>query len=241
MLCLEPGRKDEYRLRTGLERRDCQPGGPAGRVRHSESQRLLHHHFFAEPDDQSGAARRAWHRPRNGTWRRPGGRALAAALARAFAIDDRTYPRACQERSRCPLCWTRRQTCPALVSRTTTTAAPGGSVGHFEITAGTIGAIARDKKTGRDVILSNNHVLANENAAKIGDAILQAGVIDGRLETRQGRQAFEMDQTDHQRAGTWSTRRSPQSPNQSISKRLPTRELENWREPGPPLFSREWR
>jgi hypothetical protein len=56
---------------------------------------------------------------------------------------------------------------------------PGGSVGHFRITAGTIGAIARHKKTGRDVILSNNHVLANENAAKIGDAILQAGVIDG--------------------------------------------------------------
>ncbi|UPK01686.1 hypothetical protein [Bradyrhizobium sp. 170] len=56
---------------------------------------------------------------------------------------------------------------------------PGGSVGHFKITAGTIGAIARDKKTGRDVILSNNHVLANENAAKIGDAIVQAGVIDG--------------------------------------------------------------
>jgi hypothetical protein len=29
------------------------------------------------------------------------------------------------------------------------------------------------------VILSNNHVLANENTAKIGDAILQAGVVDG--------------------------------------------------------------
>src|SRR3954454_17148586 len=28
---------------------------------------------------------------------------------------------------------------------------PGGSVGHFRITAGTIGAIARHKKTGRDV------------------------------------------------------------------------------------------
>jgi hypothetical protein len=56
---------------------------------------------------------------------------------------------------------------------------PGASVGHFKITAGTIGAIAREKKTGRDVILSNNHVLANENAAKIGDAILQAGVEDG--------------------------------------------------------------
>jgi hypothetical protein len=52
-------------------------------------------------------------------------------------------------------------------------------VGHFKITAGTIGAIAREKKTNRDVILSNNHVLANENVAKIGDAILQAGAFDG--------------------------------------------------------------
>lgn len=59
---------------------------------------------------------------------------------------------------------------------------PGCSVGHFKITAGTIGAIARLRKTGHDVILSNNHVLANENDAKAGDAILQAGVFDkGKL------------------------------------------------------------
>lgn len=55
---------------------------------------------------------------------------------------------------------------------------PGSSAGHFNITAGTIGAIARERKTGRDVILSNNHVLANENDAKAGDAILQPGVFD---------------------------------------------------------------
>jgi hypothetical protein len=54
----------------------------------------------------------------------------------------------------------------------------GSSVGHFNITAGTIGAIATDRKTGRDVILSNNHVLANENDAKAGDAILQPGAFD---------------------------------------------------------------
>ncbi|MDI3562271.1 hypothetical protein [Bradyrhizobium sp. Arg816] len=54
----------------------------------------------------------------------------------------------------------------------------GSSVGHFKITAGTIGAIARQRKTGHDVILSNNHVLANENDAKAGDAILQAGALD---------------------------------------------------------------
>src|SRR5258708_4183987 len=61
---------------------------------------------------------------------------------------------------------------------------PGSSVGHFKITAGTIGAIAREKKTNRDVILSNNHVLANENVAKIGDAILQAGAFDGGAAAR---------------------------------------------------------
>jgi hypothetical protein len=56
---------------------------------------------------------------------------------------------------------------------------PGSSVGHYNITAGTIGAIAREKKTNRDVILSNNHVLANENIARVGDAILQPGIADG--------------------------------------------------------------
>lgn len=59
---------------------------------------------------------------------------------------------------------------------------PGSSAGHFNITAGTIGAIAQERKTGRNVIMSNNHVLANENDAKIGDAILQPGVFDkGKL------------------------------------------------------------
>jgi hypothetical protein len=43
---------------------------------------------------------------------------------------------------------------------------PGATVGHYKITAGTIGAFATQKKTGLTVILSNNHVLANENAAK---------------------------------------------------------------------------
>jgi hypothetical protein len=56
---------------------------------------------------------------------------------------------------------------------------PGASVGHYLITAGTIGAIATEKKSKRPVILSNNHVLANENNAKAGDAILQAGSHDG--------------------------------------------------------------
>jgi hypothetical protein len=56
--------------------------------------------------------------------------------------------------------------------------APGGvSVGHFSITAGTLGCAVR--RGGRLHILSNNHVLANSNAAAVGDAILQPGPTDG--------------------------------------------------------------
>ncbi len=58
--------------------------------------------------------------------------------------------------------------------------APGGvSIGHYQITAGTLGCIVRDRDTGERLILSNNHVLANSNNAKIGDAILQPGPYDG--------------------------------------------------------------
>ncbi len=57
--------------------------------------------------------------------------------------------------------------------------APAGfSVGHPEITAGTIGARVRDA-LGRVYILSNNHVLANSNDATIGDAEYQPGPFDG--------------------------------------------------------------
>ena len=56
--------------------------------------------------------------------------------------------------------------------------APGGvSIGHRDITAGTLGCLV--KKDGRTVILSNNHVLANSNDAQIGDPILQPGPHDG--------------------------------------------------------------
>lgn len=56
--------------------------------------------------------------------------------------------------------------------------APGGvSIGHRDITAGTLGGLV--KKDGRTVILSNNHVLANSNAARAGDPILQPGPYDG--------------------------------------------------------------
>jgi hypothetical protein len=55
----------------------------------------------------------------------------------------------------------------------------GYSVGHYKITAGTLGAFVRSKQGGTSAILSNNHVLANENRARVGDAILQPGNYDG--------------------------------------------------------------
>lgn len=56
--------------------------------------------------------------------------------------------------------------------------APGGvSIGHRDITAGTLGCLV--KKGGELFILSNNHVLANSNAAQVGDPILQPGPHDG--------------------------------------------------------------
>jgi S1-C subfamily serine protease len=55
----------------------------------------------------------------------------------------------------------------------------GSSIGHFKITAGTLGCLVTDKKTKKKLILSNNHVLADSNRAKIGDPILQPGKYDG--------------------------------------------------------------
>jgi hypothetical protein len=67
--------------------------------------------------------------------------------------------------------------------------APGGSsVGHKNITAGTLGTCVYDMvgTPGNPVgmpahyyILSNNHVLANSNNASPGDAVLQPGPFDG--------------------------------------------------------------
>jgi hypothetical protein len=56
--------------------------------------------------------------------------------------------------------------------------APGGvSIGHPDITAGTLGMVV--KKNGVRHILSNNHVLANCNDANIGDQTWQPGKADG--------------------------------------------------------------
>ncbi len=56
--------------------------------------------------------------------------------------------------------------------------APGGvSIGHRDITAGTLGCLVT--KNGERLILSNNHVFANSNDAQRGDPILQPGPVDG--------------------------------------------------------------
>jgi len=56
----------------------------------------------------------------------------------------------------------------------------GLSCGHFEITAGTLGCFVRLRGDAAKLfLLSNNHVLADENKAGVGDAILQPGPIDG--------------------------------------------------------------
>jgi len=54
----------------------------------------------------------------------------------------------------------------------------GCSVGHYAVTAGTIGCFVRDR---RDAVamLSNNHVLADENRGSKGDDCLQPGSLDG--------------------------------------------------------------
>lgn len=61
--------------------------------------------------------------------------------------------------------------------------APGGvSVAHVNVTAGTLGSRAIGLTApwnNRHLILSNNHVLANSNAARVGDSIVQPGPADG--------------------------------------------------------------
>jgi hypothetical protein len=55
----------------------------------------------------------------------------------------------------------------------------GCSVGHIATTAGTLGLIARHRKTGQAAMLSNSHVLAQSGQAKNGDPVTQPGPTDG--------------------------------------------------------------
>ena len=70
----------------------------------------------------------------------------------------------------------------ALSNRRRFRPAPAGvSVGHFRITAGTIGGWSRgnDARSRRLLMISNNHVLADSNSGRFGDSILQPGPADG--------------------------------------------------------------
>ena len=80
-----------------------------------------------------------------------------------------------------------------MLARRARPAEGGYSVGHYQITAGTIGTCVydilpggttrpADPRSGEPAptyILSNNHVLANTNTAQPGDPILQPGPYDG--------------------------------------------------------------
>lgn len=66
--------------------------------------------------------------------------------------------------------WCQRRQRPLLI---------GCSAGHVKVTAGTLGAFVRPRAGGNLAMLSNNHVLANENKGKVGDGILQQALYDG--------------------------------------------------------------
>ena len=89
-------------------------------------------------------------------------------------VDVRMIGRVDKRTKAAAIPWYRRNTRPLLI---------GASVGHVAVTAGTIGAFV--KRGAATYLLSNNHVLANEDLAKAGDRILQRATYDG------GRQASE--------------------------------------------------
>jgi hypothetical protein len=60
----------------------------------------------------------------------------------------------------------------------------GVSIGHFDVTAGTLGAFVRASRGSGYHVLSNNHVLANEDDASAGDEIVQQGALDGGRRSR---------------------------------------------------------
>jgi hypothetical protein len=81
-----------------------------------------------------------------------------AAQARRRAADDPEDP------------WPQGRVRPLLI---------GASIGHYRVTAGTLGGFVFLRKGGQVRALSNNHVLADEDRGKKGDAVLQPGAFDG--------------------------------------------------------------
>lgn len=68
---------------------------------------------------------------------------------------------------------------PAELQRRERPLRPGLSIGHPDVTAGTLGGFVRRPGTEGLLVLSNDHVLADSDAATEGDAALQPGVADG--------------------------------------------------------------
>jgi hypothetical protein len=66
---------------------------------------------------------------------------------------------------------------PERLQQRTRPLAPGLSVGHPTVSAGTLGGFVR--VGGRLAVLSNNHVLAASDTAAVGDPVLQPGPVDG--------------------------------------------------------------
>jgi hypothetical protein len=119
----------------------------------------------------------------------PGGQALRVYVAEPGTVDqvkaalvDTLGLRTLSD-DRVPLTVVVTGLIDALPHRFRLRPAPGGvSVGHFRITAGTIGCLATGRtppRSSRLLVLSNNHVLANSNNAAFGDCIAQPGPADG--------------------------------------------------------------
>ena len=58
-------------------------------------------------------------------------------------------------------------------------ATAGISIGHVNVTAGTLGSVVVDNTDSATCVLSNNHVIADSNNGIAGDQIVQPGIIDG--------------------------------------------------------------
>jgi hypothetical protein len=77
-----------------------------------------------------------------------------------------------------------KEAVPEILKQRVRPAQGGFSIGHYRTTAGTIATACYDAAPFPSVpqqfyLLSNNHVLANTNNARIGDPILQPGPYDG--------------------------------------------------------------
>ena len=100
----------------------------------------------------------------------PAARTLAERIRREAKgeSDVRIVPHVRRRRAPTPA-WFRKRRRPLEA---------GLSIGHFAITAGTLGAIVEDPDAC--YVLSNNHVLADVNRAAPGDPVVQPGPLDVR-------------------------------------------------------------